>query len=277
MKKGVIWTVAGALAIIGAGQAHALVLAAKSEEQALRADISKQVAGYTACIVKANLACEASGASTTQECDLTTSTATAPADAKGKFAGDVAKCDGKVNYMKKSKSFTSLAAYRAIGCVGDSDAGTGGNQPYTNMNTYQAGAMASAKANVKLLGGLLPGLVSGAPWNCSDQKCVAGVASSLAKWTGAVQKCFAACENDYAGKAGNGGGVDLPTPCNISSDGQSGGAGADPAFTACVEKAYASATKKIALPAAIGVIAGILQGANDGFYNPASNCPVITG
>jgi len=274
MKKGVICTVAGTLAIIAAGQAHALVLAAKSEAQGLRADVSKQVAGYTACIVKANLACEASGASTVQECDLTTATATAPADAKGKFAGDVAKCDSKVNYMKKAKTFTPLTAYQAIGCVGDADAGTGGNQPYTNMTTYQAGAIASAKANVKLLGGLLPGLVSGAPWNCTDQKCVAGVAATLGKWTAAVQKCFAACENDYSAKKGNGGGVDTPSPCSIdTSTGQTGGAGADPAFTACVEKAYASATKKIALPSAIGVIAGILQGANDGFYNQASNCP----
>jgi len=273
MKTGFLCTVAGALAIIGAGQAHALVLEAKSEEQALRADVSKQIIGYTVCIAKANLACEASGASTAQECDLTTATATAPADAKGKFAGDVAKCDGKVNYMKKSKTLTPAAAYEAIGCVGDSDASTGGNQPYTNMNTYQAGAMANAKANVKLLGSLLPGALSGAPWNCSDQKCVAGVASTLAKWTAAVRTCFAACENDYVGKAGNGGGGDLPTPCRISPDGRTGGEGADPAFTACVEKAYASATKKIALPAAIAQIAANIQVANDGFYNSASNCP----
>ena len=81
MKKGVICTVAGALAIIAAGQAHALILPAKSEPQAIRQEISKQNLAQTACLVKANLACEASsttlGARSFRRATQRTSSATA--------------------------------------------------------------------------------------------------------------------------------------------------------------------------------------------------------
>lgn len=273
MKKGIIYTAAGAIALLGvASPARALVLPVKSEPQQIRASISAQNQGLTACVVKANLACE-KGTAPVQDCFVSTGTTTpmSGADAKGKFVADLAKCASKVNYMSKAKTTTPSTAYQSIGCVGDSDAGTPGTQPFTNMTTYQNYSTSYVNTQVQLLGSLIPGIAAGAPYNCTDQACVSGVSSVLAKWTGGVQKCQAACENDYSNKKGDGGPVDLPSPCTISSDGTTGAVGAAPAFTACIEKNYASASKKI-VPPAIGVIAGILQTALDNFYNLPSNC-----
>lgn len=297
MKKGIIYTVAGAMAL-AAGQAHALQLAAKTEAQAIRADISKQTQGFTACVVKANLACEASGVWNVQECNLNTGTANPPGDAKGKFADAIAKCESKVNYLKKNKTYTDAGAYEAIGCPGDSVPNCtapntppgcqDGNQRYTNMTTYAANAKASAKSSVALLGGVLPNFL---PQCADDTKCVAGYAGNLVKWTVAVQKCLSDCENDYAGKKGNGGNEDVNPSVNCSLDtvtGSNGAVGSDPVFAACVAKAYAGLTKKGPAPGVnwglgglvgcpsctdlTGYIANVLTGANNGLYNSPSNC-----
>ncbi|MEI8359197.1 MAG: hypothetical protein WCH13_12010, partial [Deltaproteobacteria bacterium] len=106
MKKGIIYTAAGAIALLGvASPARALVLPDKSEAQQIRASISAQNQGLTACVVKANLACEKDTAPV-QDCFVSTGTITpmSGADAKGKFVADLAKCASKVSYMSKAKT-----------------------------------------------------------------------------------------------------------------------------------------------------------------------------
>ena len=53
------------------------------------------------------------------ECTLATGVAIAPADSKVKFVADIAKCDGKLDYLKKAKTLTATTGYTAIGCQGD--------------------------------------------------------------------------------------------------------------------------------------------------------------
>jgi len=277
MKKAVICTVAGALAIIGASQAHALVLAAKSEPQAIRAEISAQNLAATACLVKANLGCEASSTQLGSNCDLVTQATTFGADAKGKYADAIAKCESKFNYMKKSKTLTPLLAYEAIGCPGDSDAGTANNQRFTNMSTYQAAALLNIKNQLNLLSAILGSFIDVDPNTagnqpCTDEKCLAGAASGLSKYAQALQKCLIACENDYAAKKGNGGTTDAGN-CLVAASGTTGDAGADPAFTACVDKAWASATKKwLPLQSLAGTVGGLLGSAANNLYNLPANC-----
>ena len=108
MRKGIgIAAAVAAGVLVSSLNASALVLVAKSEEQKLRADIQKQTHGYTSCLVKAATNCEKSGAVIASECTLATGVAVAPADAKGKFVADIAKCDGKLAFLKKAKTLTA--------------------------------------------------------------------------------------------------------------------------------------------------------------------------
>lgn len=278
MKKGVICTVAGALAIIGVGQAHALILDNKSELQAIRQEISKQNLAQTACLVKANLACEASSSTLGSDCNLLTGAVQNGADAKGKYVDAIAKCDSKYNFMKKAKTLTPLQAYQGIGCPGDCDPATGGNQPCTNMGTYQNAANTTIKTQLNLLSAILGGSIDvdpATPGNqpCTDEKCSAGAASGLSKYAQALQKCIIACENDYSAKKGNGGPNDSLV-CAVDGSGTSGAAGSDPAFDACVDKAWASATKKwLPLQGLAGTVGSLLGNAAQALYNAASACP----
>ncbi|MFM7143833.1 MAG: hypothetical protein ACKO2K_18160 [Alphaproteobacteria bacterium] len=277
MKKGVICTVAGALAILGAGQAHALVLAAKSEAQGIRADISAQNLAATACLVKANLACEASSTTLASDCNLVTQATQNGADAKVKYAGDIAKCASKFNYLKKNKSGTDASSYESVGCTGDSNSGTPGNQRFTNMTAYQSSALLNIKNQLNLLSAIIgsfidvdPNTVGNQP--CADEKCIASAASGLSKYAQALQKCIIACENDYSAKKGNGGTTDAGN-CLVAASGITGAAGADPAFTACVDKAWASATKKyLPLQSLAGTVGTLLGNAANNLYNLAPNC-----
>jgi hypothetical protein len=115
--------------VVSGTAASALVLVEKTEAQKLRADIQKQQHGLVSCLVKAATNCEKSGNLVASECDLATGTATAPADAKGKFAADIAKCESKLNFLKKAKTLDANTAYTAFGCPGDSDDGTAGDIP----------------------------------------------------------------------------------------------------------------------------------------------------
>lgn len=278
MKKGVICTVAGALAIIAAGQAHALILENKSEAQAIRQEISKQNLAQTACLVKANLACEASSTNLGSNCDLLTGAASNGADAKGKYAEAIAKCDSKFNFMKKAKTYTPAQAYTAIGCPGDADTGTAGNQNFPNMGAYQTSANTTIKTQLNLLSAIVPGSIDIDPGTagnqpCADRKCISGAVSGLSKYAQALQKCIIACENDYSAKKGNGGPNDSLV-CAVDASGISGAAGSDPAFDACVDKAWASATKKpLPLAGLAGTVGSLLGNAAQTLYNAASNCP----
>ena len=288
MKKGVICTVAGALAIIAAGQAHALILPAKSEPQAIRQEISKQNLAQTACLVIANLACEASSTTLGSNCDLLTGGVTNGADAKGKYVEAIAKCDSKYNFMKKAKTLTPAQAYQAIGCPGDAvpnctspgvPAGCqDGNQNFANMGAYQTSANTTIKSQLNLLSLIVGSSVDvdpSTPGNqpCLDEKCLASASSGLSKYAQALQKCIIACENDYAAKKGNGGPNDL-TVCAVDATGITGAPGSDPAFDACVDKAWASATKKpLPLAGLAGTVGSLLGNAAQTLYNAPSNCP----
>ena len=271
-----------ALALIS-GSASALVVADKSAEQKLRKDINNQQIKYVKCLAKAAIKCEDSGALMAQECVLATSTATPPADAKGKFAGDIAKCDSKVDFSKKLGSLTDVTGYTGIGCPGDSDNVTPGDQPFSGIAAYQAGQ--TTKTQVDAIGVVLGSVAGPDPAVCGslpapDQpKCVNDLAKLTAKYASDVQKCIWLCENDYKDKKGNGGPTD---GANCALDlGPSANDGANTsgnaAFNACVDKAWGKAQKKGGFPGLAGsfvlpqVNAALANAAND-LYNQ-NDCP----
>jgi hypothetical protein len=275
MRKGI-----GIAAAVAAGlfvsslNASALVLGEKTEEQKLRADIQKQSHGYTACLVKALTNCENSGAMVGAECTLATGVAIAPADAKGKFVADIAKCDGKLNYLKKARTLTATTGYTAIGCPGDSVPG-GGDDPFADMNAYQVGTIGPTKGQIDTLAVAL-GAVSGCAMDADPLKCQAALNKSVSGYAFAIQKCQLGCENDYKNKKGNGGPADSTTACSLNAgyDGRSTLATAstgDANFDACIVKAYGKATKT-PLPAAVTTVvlpalATALNNANNDINN----------
>lgn len=304
MRKGLILgAVALGAVVVQAGTAQALVLDYKTEAQAIRAEINKQVSGFTACIVKASLKCEATGASAgLVECDLVDGTAVAPADAKAGFAADLAKCASKVNYMKKAKTLSAAAGYSAIGCPGDATPTTcdhgfcalsgvennsfscglastctdpavdDGDVNFVDLNAYRDTAIVVARSTVANLASINALFLGGA---CdTDNKCAAGYTSNLSKYAAAVQKCQLACENDYAGKKGNGGPTDEAV-CNASANGQRAADTTNLALDACIAKAYAGYQKKDPegiLGVLVGNVAGAINSATNNLYNVASNC-----
>jgi hypothetical protein len=281
MRKGTfvrITMAAVAGLMVSSTTASALVLVEKSEEQKLRADIQKQQHGYVSCLVKAAANCEKSGAVAESECDLPSGTATPPADAKGKFAADIAKCDGKLNFLKKAKTLTDASAYTAIGCPGDSDSGTSGDQPYNLLSELQAATPAATKTQIQTLAAAL-GVLTG----CNDEgtyptakdqnKCQAAEVKRIAGYAAAIQKCEQGCEVDYKDKKGNGGTTDTGV-CSLNAGGTSGSMAN--AFGACVDKAYAKATKT-PIPGAVGPVvlpqlATALNDANNDLNNE-NDCP----
>ena len=240
MRKGIgIAAAVAAGVLVSSLNASALVLVEKSEEQKLRADIQKQAHGYIACLVKAATNCEKSGALVAQECTLATGTAVAPANAKGKFVADIAKCDGKINYLKKAKTLTATTGYTAIGCPGDSVSG-GADDPFADMTAYQAGALGSTKTQIDGLA-LTLGVVSGCGMNADPLKCQAAEVKRVSSYAFAIQKCQLACENDYKNKKGNGAPSDSTTACSLNAN--STASTGDANFDACIVKAYGKLTK----------------------------------
>src|SRR5262245_56566104 len=154
----VLGLTAMSLAVTGwlAGSASGLILADKSDAQKLRKGIQKQQTKFIDCIVKAALKCEKSGDQISPpEGDLSTGTATPPADSKGAFVADIAQCDSKVDYTKKLLGDVA-SDYDAMGCPGDSVPG-GSDQPYADLLAYQTGAIANGKDQVDTLGAVLAG------------------------------------------------------------------------------------------------------------------------
>ena len=283
MRKGIIARGTGIAVMAAAGlvlsslNASALVLTEKSEAQKLRADIQKQQHGYIACLVKAATNCEKSGAGSASECDLNNGTATPPADSKGKFAADIAKCDAKLNFLKKAKTLDASTGYTGIGCPGDSDNGTAGDQPYGDMSSYQAGVPATTKSQIQALA-----LVVAAFSGCSSisdpkeqNKCQAAEVKRISSYAFAIQKCQLACENDYKNKKGNGGPSDSTGACSLNASATSGTG--DVNFNTCIDKAYGKAIKKTPFPPMIAgfvlpQLATALNDANNDVNNE-NDCP----
>jgi hypothetical protein len=220
--------------------ASAIFLAEKTEAQKLRADIQKQSHGFIACLVKAATNCEKSSTTIGADCTLATGTAVNGGDAKGKFQGDIAKCEGKLAFLKKAKTLTAVTGYEAIGCPGDSVSG-GADDRYTDMNAYQAGTKPSTKSQIDTLAVAL-GAVSGCGMNADPQKCQAAEVKRVAGYAFAVQKCQLACETDYKNKKGNGGPApDSATACSLNAN--ANGSTGDTNFEACIAKAYGKLIK----------------------------------
>lgn len=267
----------GGVALL-AGSASALILADKSDPQKLRKDIQKQQAKFVDCLVKAAVKCEKSGNQVASpECDLSTATATPPADSKGTFAADVAKCESKVDYNKKGYG-SPATDYDDIGCPGDSSP-PAPDQPYTDLNAYQVGAIASAKDQVDtvslvLAGSVAPECSSGTPDEQND--CGVDMASRIGKYAKALFACLGKCENDYKNKKGNGGPNDGPN-CTLDADGTAPNTSGDALFDACVDKARTKAEKKAAFsPPIVGVVSLIhsaLNDANTDVFNENEVCP----
>jgi hypothetical protein len=276
-----------AVAALLASSASAIVLTAKSEEQKLRADINKQQIKYVACLAKAALKCESTGATIDKECDLSDGTFTPPANGKGTFLADIAKCDSKLDYQKKLKDLTDAGGYTAIGCPGDSDASTPNvDEPFTSLSTYQAGSSGSAANGTKnqidaiaiLIGTSVGPDVCGSLPPEDQQKCVADLAKLTASYAKGLQKCISGCENDYKSKKGNGGPTDALTLCNLDAGAYDGtNTSGDPLFNACVDKASDKADKKGGFPGFAGTILvpqvhNALENAGNDLYNE-EDCP----
>lgn len=241
MRKGIGITAAVAAGLLLSSlNASAVVLTEKTEEQKLRAGIQKQTHGYTSCLVKAATNCEKSSTSTSADCVLATGAASNGGDAKGKFVGDIAKCDGKLDFLKGLKTYSDSEGYGEIGCPGDSNGGTAGDQPYTSLSTWQAGTPATTKPQIDALATLLAAFGE-CGMNADPLKCQAALNKTIAGYAAAVQKCQLACETDYKNKKGDGGNDDSTTACSLNA-GATAGVG-DANFNACIDKAYAKATK----------------------------------
>src|SRR5690606_37771167 len=127
---------------------------------------------------------EKSGTTVNAECVLATGTGP---DAK--FPAAIAKCESKVDYTKKS--FGDIASdYDAIGCPGDSDGNSGnGDQPYSDLVTYEAGANETAKSSIDLIGALV-GALSNCGTDPDPNKCSIKVAKALGGYAKDVYKCM---------------------------------------------------------------------------------------
>ena len=220
--------------------AHAIVLTSGTPEQKFRKDVAKQLSKFALCLVKALQVCESSGGSSGPECLLIpTPSAIPPADAKVKFVAAVALCESKVALSKKSPSSGADAVtdYESLGCPGDSDNGTGGDQRYADMNAYQAGSLTSVKTTIGTNAALVDAFGCAAGSNHTDAgdiACVNGEAQKVALLVKGIFKCGAKCENDYKNLFGNGG----------TTDGAVCVDGGDPNFQTCIDLAIAKAQKK---------------------------------
>jgi hypothetical protein len=271
-----------AAALVGvallASAAWALILADKSDPQKLRKDIQKQQSKYVNCLVKAALKCEGTGnVVAAPECELETSTATPPADAKGTFAADIAKCVSKVDYTKKLYG-SPASDYDDIGCPGDSVPG-GADDPYADLNAYQVGAVANGKVQVDLVSIVLAGVANNVcPAGTPDERndCGVALAKQIGGYAKLIFKCLGKCENDYKNKKGNGGPTDGPN-CLLDADGSAPNTSGDALFDACVDKARVKAEKKGAFTApVVGVVSLVHNAINDAnidLFNENEACP----
>lgn len=251
---------------LGATAASAVVLPAKTAEQKHRKDVGKQVGKLVACFVKQIEKCEKKGANETSECTIANPAGSTIADAKAKqkFIDGVAKCESKLNLTKKGPASNYDPFF---GCPGDSDDGTSGDQPYADLNDFQANVGQDARDALALLGPTLVTLCQGSPAPfATDDECVLHHIKNGGKYAKGVFKCMEKCENDYKGGKGLGGPTDDLDQCNPSSSG-------DQDFNDCVAKALTKAIKKGPLKALVlDGINGALGDANNDLYNE-DDCP----
>jgi hypothetical protein len=249
---------AAALALTAGAPAFAAVFAEKSPAQKLRADVAKQVAGYTKCLVTAVLNCEKTGISPSPECDLESATAAAPADPKGKLAPAIAKCDAKLDYDRKGpKGNSSVENYELIGCPTGSN-----NRPrFADMDEFE-GIASRAKREIDAIASVVPA-VSG----CTDTEGCIQAAKVIASYAAAFGRCQTSCENDYKDKKGDGGPDDDPLRCGPTGD---------PAAVACIDKAADKFVRKTATwslaDAVRSAVEATIDTQTDALFNVPPNC-----
>jgi hypothetical protein len=240
-----VWSMALAAALVFAvgKAASGLVLDKGTDQQKLRKNIDKQTQKFAICVGKAALACEAAGTSGAPECDLTGDgmpmPGTVPAEAITALAEDLAKCESKLDLSKKGSD------YAGIGCPGDCDAVTLGDQSCGTMASFQAYSIDNTYFQIEGLGAILSGVCGG------DNTCFNTQGELGVKYSKAVFKCITKCENDYKNKKGNGGDNDTLANCDPNTS-------ADANFQACITKAEGKAP-------------GIIAGFRDGLDNAISD------
>ncbi len=269
MRKGTSILAAAALTFMtSAALAHVLDPANGDPDKSnakLRADIGKQIAKYTFCLVKAASKCEGKGLNSGVECHLDTGVVDYdPVDAQTKFQASIAKCDSKLNLTKKG------TAYTGIGCPGDCNTVSPGTQECADIPAFQASIEAVTATSPKGQLGLLAGAIDA---GCgvdtggltTDQvriDCVKDQVKLASKYGAAVFKCEGKCEVDFKDKKGNGGG-------NNGNNCLAGAAGVDANLTACVAKTLGKIAPKLSpsLAALPGVLNGVINDATSGLFD----------
>jgi hypothetical protein len=261
----VIGTIAFCAVFAVSTVASAEILADKSAEQKHRKDVGKQIAKLVACFAKSIEKCEKKGTSSASECSIADPPASTIADtkAKDKFVAAIDKCKSKLNLTKKGPA----SNYTVVGCVGDSDEGTAGDQPYTDLDDFQANVGQNTQDALALLGPAITALCDIDPAPATDANACTIVHIKQGGGYGkGVFKCMEKCENDYKDKKGNGGGTDDLDQCNPETS-------AEPNFNDCASKALDKANKKGTLKAAvIAALDAALGDANNDLYNE-NDCP----
>jgi hypothetical protein len=284
MRKGISFIAAAALTLVtSAAMAHVLDPANGDPDKSngkLRADIGKQIAKYTFCLVKAATKCEGKGLNSGVECHLDTGVVDYdPGDAQTKFQAAIAKCDSKIDLTKKGTDYTG------IGCPGDCGAAPG-TQECASIPAFQTTITTVTPTSPKGQLGLLAGAIdSGCAVNLggvnTDQAridCVTDAVKLASKYGSALFKCEGKCEVDFKNTKGNGG------PSN-GNECLAGTVGVDANLTACIQKTLDKVTPGLpgalaGLPAALnGVINDATKGLFDRFdptstpdASPCGNC-----
>src|SRR5262245_42876991 len=206
---------------LSVGMAHGLVLVAGEPLQKQRADVGKQEAKLVACLAKANIKCEESGVDSSVECNLTTPSASTIADAaaKAKFVDAVAKCLSKVDLEKKSATGNPATDYTGIGCPGDADPNTGGDQPFADMNAFQTNQLTSVPTQLSMLAPFIAQICGGGTATSDPLvlACMDTDAKALLKYGTSANKCQTKCENDYSGAKGGAEPTDSTSQCALAT------------------------------------------------------------
>jgi hypothetical protein len=238
MKRYLSYVVGAAATVFVVGTVYAVVTMPGDLEKH-RADITKQTNKLVACMAKAAIKCESKGANSATECDLEAGTATTPdANANAKFAeaaGPGGKCESKLDFLKKGPA----GDYSQLGCPGDSDDVTPGDQPYADFAAVEAAARENVAEAINLITPALQGLCGGVPTTDNEAvaSCMEVAAKGLLKYAKGAGKCQLKCENDHDDEIGDGGDADN-TECNI-------GDSTDANFNTCISEASAKGKKKI--------------------------------
>src|SRR5206468_6173151 len=178
-------------------------------------------AKLVACLAKASIKCEEKGADSSSECNLANPNSSTIMDptAKSKFVTAVATCLGKVDLEKKSATGNPATDYTGIGCPGDADPNTSGDQPFADMNAFQANQLTSVPTQLAMLAPFIAQICGGGTATSDPLvlACMDTDAKALLKYGTSANKCQTKCENDYSGSKGGAEPTDSTTQCALAS------------------------------------------------------------